>query len=73
MSAPEGSSNGPLTTGAGLPRSEQPLEHTVVERATDALRDVPGLVRLQKDERLLGKVRGALGDEEGTRGARADE
>lgn len=56
-----------------MPRSEQPLEHTVVERATDALRDVPGLVRLQKDERLLGKVRGALGDEEGTRGARADE
>ena len=33
--------------GERLPHSEQPSERAVVERAIDALRDVPGLVRRQ--------------------------
>ena len=40
----------------------------MVERDIDALRDVPGLVRLQKNDSLLGKVREAIGGEGGTTG-----
>ena len=34
----------------------------------DALRDVPGLVKLQKEDSLLGKVRSVLEGEVGTAG-----
>ena len=37
-----------------------------MKRTIDAFRDVPGLVRLQKNDPLLGKVREALGGEGGT-------
>ncbi|CAN0583744.1 unnamed protein product, partial [Laminaria digitata] len=56
-----GSTKVPPTRREGLPHSERPPERAVIERAMDALRDVPGLVRLQEEDPLLGKVRGALG------------
>ena len=51
-----------------MPPSERPPERAVVKRTIDAFRDVPGLVRLQKNDPLLGKVREALGGEGGTTG-----
>ena len=65
---PRGTSGGSPTRGEGLSRSEQPPQRPVVERAVDALRDVPGLVRLQKEDALLGKDREARGGEGETRG-----
>ena len=47
----------------GLPHSEQAPERAVVDRAIAALGDVPGLVRIQRGDGLLGKVREALGGE----------
>ena len=40
----------------------------MVERAIEALRDVSGLVKRQKKDSLLGKVREALGGEGGAEG-----
>ena len=53
----------PSTKVEGLPHSERAPERAVVERAIAALRDVPGLVRLQKGDTLLSRVREALGGE----------
>ena len=52
----------------GLPRSERPPERAVVEHAMDALRDVPGLVKLQKEDSLLGQVKIVLEEEGGAAG-----
>ena len=52
----------------GLPHSEQALERAVVDRAIAALGDVPGLVRMQRGDALLGKVGAALGGEGGPGG-----
>ena len=47
----------------GLPHSEQAPERAVADRAIAALGDVPALVRMQRGDSLLGKVREALGGE----------
>ena len=59
--APPGGRARTSSTGkGGLPRSERPPKRAVVERAIEAFRDVSGLVKLQKGDSLLGKVREAL-------------
>ena len=48
--------------------SEKPPERAVLERAFDALPDVPGLMRKQTEAPLFGMVREALGGKGETRG-----
>ena len=64
---PGGSSDGSPTRREALLHSEKLPKRAVVERVIDALRDVPGLMRRQKDDPLDGKVREALGGEVETR------
>ena len=64
---PGGSRRSP-TKRKGLPRIERQPERAVVERAIDVLRDVPGMVRQQKNDPLLVQATEALGGENGTTG-----
>ena len=59
--APPGDSARTLSTGrGGGTLSERPPERAVVEREIEAMRDEPGLVKMQTGHLLLGKVREAL-------------
>ena len=61
--APGSAGTAPFTLMRGLPHSEQAPKRAVVDLAIAALGDVPGLVRIQSGDGLLGKVREALGGE----------
>lgn len=51
-----------------MPRSELPSERAVIERAIQALRDVPRLARMQQEDMFLGKVEQVLGTAVGASG-----